>query len=75
MFKELFTENFKVIFPFKGLKSKDIKKYQEIGKSNNVTFDSTWDSSNPDEYRMYGKRKNIEAFLKEIGQESLVSQI
>ena len=75
MFKELFTEGLKVIFPFTGLKSKDIKNYQKIAKTNNVTFDSTWDSSNPDEYRMYGKKKDIEAFLKEIGKESLISQI
>ena len=77
MFKELFTEakSIKVIFPFFGLKTKDRKKYTDIAKSNNVAFDSTWDSANPDDYRMHGSQNDIENFLKEIGKEKLISQI
>ena len=69
------AKNIKVIFPFFGLKTKDRKKYTDIAKSNNVAFDSTWDSSNPDEYRMNGTQKDIEKFLKEIGKEKLINQI
>jgi hypothetical protein len=76
MFKELFeTKQIKVIFPFFGLKSKDRKKYADIAKSNNVKFDSTWDSANPDDFRMFGTKEDIENFLKEIGKGNLVSQI
>ena len=77
MFKELFTEakSIKFIFPYFGLKTKDRKKYTDIAKANNVAFDSTWDSANPDEYRMQGSQNDIENFLKEIGKEKLISQI
>ena len=76
MFKELFeSKSIKVIFPFNGLTSQDRKKYREIAKLNNVTFDSTWDSMNPNEYRMYGDKEDIKKFLKKIGKEKLITQI
>jgi hypothetical protein len=76
MFRELFeAKRIKVIFPFFGMKSKDRKKYAEIAKANNVVFDSTWDSANPDDYRMFGTRKDIEKFLNAIGEEKLINQI
>jgi hypothetical protein len=78
MIKEILVEmkkEIKVVFPFFGLKSKDVKEYQKIAKSFDVKFDSTWDSSNPDEYRMFGSKENIEKFLSAVGKKDLINQI
>ena len=75
MLKEIVESVGKVIFPFRGLKSKDIKELQKTAKMYDVGFDSTYDTSNPDEYKITGKMENIKKFLKAIGKEEYIKQI
>ena len=69
MFKEILTEEIKFVVYIPDLDTKTKKEYANLGKKFNVTFDSTWDSSNPNEYKILGKKSDIEKFLKKISVE------
>ena len=75
-FIENICESTQVIFPFyKYNKNKDLKNLQDIGKKHNLVVDSTWDSSNPHDYKIKGNQENIESFLTDIGYKNLINQI